>query len=225
MKIKLKHLLPPASEGWGKVMFWHVYVCLFTWGVPILPNRGYPILPDRGVCTPILPHILHNRGYLHLRMGVVPLSDIRLDGVPPPQQAGWMVNPPSDWMGVPPWDTEQHSEYFLRWAVCLLRSRRTFLFHTELRPKFKYYNLLLQGRVTWSWNGSDDVDSEVWTKQTKYCFINSQWQSKPGRQSQCFRKKEKIRSMDVSSFDLKFWNSSILMGLHFEISKNSPFES
>ena len=60
--------LPPASEGWGKVIIWHASVCLFTcWrgyphhvltgGTPSFLTRGippsfltggYPILPDGG---------------------------------------------------------------------------------------------------------------------------------------------------------------------------------
>ena len=46
----VSQLLPPANKVWGKVMFVHVSVILFTWGrgmiTPELEKRAVRILPD-----------------------------------------------------------------------------------------------------------------------------------------------------------------------------------
>ena len=78
-------LLPPSSEGWGKVIF---SVCVsvhtgryphqvLTGGYPILPNQGGHTHPSQLGDTPIVPE------------GGTPLSrsQVRM-GVPPPSRSG-----------------------------------------------------------------------------------------------------------------------------------------
>ena len=144
--------LPPASAGWGKVMF-SVYSHLWG-GYPIPgPDRGYPIPgPDgRGVlhprsgqgvphcrsCWVEVPHPADWMGYPPSKTGWgTPIQDWmgypypRLDGVPPPSRTGWGT-PLQDWMGYPP---PLSGDWAAKWAlatwraVCLLHSRsRTFL--------------------------------------------------------------------------------------------------
>ena len=102
--------LPPASEGWGKVMFSHVSVCL-----SVYTCRGdYPISgQDRWVpcsrsgCVVGGTHFPgQDRGGnpSQVRMGVLPLK-VRMRGYPHPRSgwgycgvplsAGWGTLPPS----------------------------------------------------------------------------------------------------------------------------------
>ena len=90
-------LLPPASEGWGKVIF---SVCPHLQG-------GYPV-PGLDGGT---PSQVWTGGYPILLMGVTPIQDQdrgpRLDGVPPP---------------LPNHETDQQSKHLLRvrrYASCV----------------------------------------------------------------------------------------------------------
>ena len=68
--------LPPASEGWGKVIIWHASVCLFT------PTGGTPILIDRG--TPCFP-MRAGGGTSSFLIGVPHPGPRSGQGVPPSQ--------------------------------------------------------------------------------------------------------------------------------------------
>ena len=46
-RLRMRNMLPPANEVWGKVIFLHLFVILFTGGVPDTPQTRYtPLGPD-----------------------------------------------------------------------------------------------------------------------------------------------------------------------------------
>ena len=110
--------LPPAPEGWGKVMFSYVSVCMsvHTGGTPHLAVGGYPFpgpgggiphprvtspqisrmgypLSGPGMGVPPPPHLDLGRGYPHLDLG---------RGTPPPGP-GKGVPSTWTWEGSTPW--------------------------------------------------------------------------------------------------------------------------
>ena len=109
-------------------------------GYPILLIGGYPIpCLDKGVPHPRsrwgggYPILGLDRGDPILLMGGTPIQD-HDGGTPglPPSKTGWGTPSPG-LDGVPPPPPSAKRALAMRWAVCLLRSRRrTFLFvHTN----------------------------------------------------------------------------------------------
>ena len=93
--------LPPASEGWGKVIF---SVCQSTPG-----GRGYPHLltgmggvPRSGPDDGGIPNLPDGGGYSILPNWGVPPSGLDSDTPPPQIRTRWGTLLGHDWMGVPP---------------------------------------------------------------------------------------------------------------------------
>ena len=120
-KIRLCKLLPPASRRMGKVLFSQVSVCPHPGGNPsprffprsLAPGLflGYPS-PGEGAGTPVPAGATPKQGY-------------------PPARTGWGY-PPPPWLGLGytllPRDRTAERALATPRAVCLLGSRRTFLF-------------------------------------------------------------------------------------------------